>query len=94
VKPIHWEAPARAEFEWALATSPYPSEFQQTITDALEAIASGRMTHARVPRTLARRCDLVRPPYAIIYIETDAEIRVWAFAHHKRRPGYWKDRLP
>ncbi len=94
MKAVNWEAPARVEYETALAASPYPNEFRQTITDALEAIASGRMTYTKVPRTPTRECCLITPPYSIIYTETDFEIRVWAFPHHKRRRGYWKNRLP
>ncbi len=40
----------------------------------------------------ARRVLLKRFPYAVIYIELEAEVRVLAFAHVRRRPGYWKDR--
>jgi hypothetical protein len=94
VKEVHWEAPARGEYERALAASPYPNDFQQAITDALDAIASGSVSHAHVQGSPARRCVLTTPPYSIIYTETAGEIRVWAFAHHKRRPGYWKRRLP
>jgi plasmid stabilization system protein ParE len=40
-----------------------------------------------------RRILLLRFPYSLIYsIETE---RVWvvAVAHHRRRPGYWKERI-
>ena len=40
----------------------------------------------------ARRVLLKRFPYAIIYIELTAHVRVLAFAHLRRRPGYWKSR--
>jgi hypothetical protein len=32
-------------------------------------------------------------PYRIIYIATDADIAMVAYAHMRRRPGYWKQRL-
>jgi plasmid stabilization system protein ParE len=39
-----------------------------------------------------RQKVLHRFPFALIY-EIDAdEIRVFAVAHHSRRPGYWRDR--
>jgi hypothetical protein len=94
VKAINWESPARREYEGALAVSPDSAEFLRVIEGALQNIASGRLTHAKVARSPARRCILTTPPYSIVYIETDDEIRVWAFPHHKRRPSYWKRRLP
>lgn len=93
MKAVNWEAPARQEYEDALAVSRDSAEFQRAIEEALQDIASGRIVHTQVPRTPARRCALRIPPYSIIYTETDDEIRVWAFAHHKRKPGYWKNRL-
>lgn len=32
-------------------------------------------------------------PYAIVYLELDDEVYVVAYAHEKRRPGYWMPRL-
>jgi toxin ParE1/3/4 len=94
VKIVAWEPAALEELDDALAVSRNAVEFQRVVNGALDDIASGRITHTQVPQTSARRCVLKKPPYSIIYTETDDEIRVWAFAHHKRRPGYWKKRLP
>ena len=41
----------------------------------------------------ARQLVLRRFPYAVMFLELEAEIRILAFAHHRRRPGYWRDRL-
>ena len=40
-----------------------------------------------------RRCLCNRFPYSVIYRHTAAELTVYAVAHQKRKPGYWKDRL-
>jgi hypothetical protein len=40
----------------------------------------------------ARRVSLKRFPYTVVYVELDAELRVLAFAHMRRRPGYWHER--
>ena len=49
---------------------------------------------AGVPSELGvRRCLLRRFPFAIVYVELDAEIRVLAIAHTSREPGYWRSRL-
>lgn len=31
-------------------------------------------------------------PYSLVYASSEALIEVVAIAHHKRQPGYWKDR--
>lgn len=41
----------------------------------------------------AKRLILKRFPYDIVVLEREAEIIVIAFAHHSRRPGYWRGRL-
>ena len=40
----------------------------------------------------AKRLILKRFPYDVVVRETGAEIVVIAFAHHSRRPGYWRGR--
>jgi len=32
-------------------------------------------------------------PYGVIYFVRDGELVVVAYAHQKRRPGYWRERL-
>ena len=94
MKTVGWEPPALMEFGDAVAASRDPAEFRHDVDDALAAIANGIITHAKVARTSARQCVLTRLPYSIVYTETDDEIRVWVFPHHKRKPGYWRHRLP
>lgn len=40
-----------------------------------------------------RRCQCNRFPYSIIYRYAQTEIVIYAVMHHKRKPGYWKDRV-
>jgi hypothetical protein len=42
---------------------------------------------------MIRRALLPRFPYAVIFMDLGAEIRVLAVAHTKRRPGYWLNRV-
>lgn len=44
------------------------------------------------PERPIRRVFLDGFPYAVIYVETADTIYVIAFAHFKRRPGYWRRR--
>jgi toxin ParE1/3/4 len=41
----------------------------------------------------ARRHFGSRFPYAVIYVEEPDHVLILAFAHFKRRPGYWLERL-
>jgi toxin ParE1/3/4 len=46
-----------------------------------------------VPPDLAvRRAPIKGFPYHLIYLETAETIHILAFAHDKRRPGYWHPR--
>lgn len=40
-----------------------------------------------------RRYLLDRFPYALIYRERAGVIQLVALVHHRRKPGYWSDRL-
>jgi plasmid stabilization system protein ParE len=40
----------------------------------------------------ARRVALKRFPYMVVYMELGLELRILAFAHTRRRPGYWRER--
>jgi len=40
-----------------------------------------------------RRILLARFPYSLIYSIESERIWVIAVAHHRRRPGYWQDRI-
>ena len=59
--------------------------------------ALGRIQHSpnQFPKFAfnARRMVLGRFPYAIVFRETANEIDIVAFAHGRRRPGYWRERL-
>jgi toxin ParE1/3/4 len=47
-----------------------------------------------LPRELGvRRKLLARFPYAIVFIEHDAFVRVLSVMHGHRRPAYWRRRL-
>ena len=39
-----------------------------------------------------RKCILNRFPYALMYQIKDGNVRIIAFAHLRRRPGYWTRR--
>jgi hypothetical protein len=41
----------------------------------------------------ARRALVSRFPYAIVFVVHEADVRIVAFAHAKRLPGYWLRRV-
>lgn len=42
---------------------------------------------------VVRRKGVSGFPYGVLYYATDSEIVIVAYAHDKRRPGYWKHRV-
>lgn len=47
-----------------------------------------------VARSLGvRKALLDRFPFSLVFVELDAELRVLAVAHQRRRPGYWRRRV-
>ena len=48
--------------------------------------------HYQVFKKPYRKLNLSRFPYKIIYMVEEYNISIVAFAHHKRKPNYWKKR--
>lgn len=72
-------------------------EFFDAVDAAIDQIVDWPRSGSAVPRMPAhstvRRIAVTRFPYHVIYLETDAEIRILAIAHDRRKPGYWKTRV-
>ena len=71
-------------------------EFLEAIDSALEFIS--RFPRAGVPvpdvplDLPVRRAPVRRFPFQVVYLELPGTIRVLAFAHDRRSPGYWHSR--
>ena len=63
--------------------------------DVLEscAIIPGTPVSGRIASRGVRRIFVDRFPYSVIFVQRADEIEVLAFAHHKRCPGYWRNRM-
>ena len=63
----------------------------------LNGLRAGELRGVGVPDVrddlTARRVILDRFPYAVVFLDHAAIVHVLAFAHHKRRPGYWAHRV-
>jgi plasmid stabilization system protein ParE len=66
-------------------------DFERAVTGAIENIA---LAPERWPSYFDqfRKYTLRQFPFSIVYEELLSEIVVFAVAHARRRPGYWKDR--
>ena len=83
---------ARAAFEWYRERSfSAAAAFLAEIDVAINEIAA---SPERWPGFLhqTRRFLQHRFPFSVVYRVTDATIQVVAFAHARRRPGYWRER--
>ena len=96
------EAEASAELEdaavWYNAQRPgLGLEFVEAVDAALAQIAAwpaiGRPVPGLPEDVPARRFPVHRFPYHIAYLEWHGVIRLLAFAHDRREPGYWFSRI-
>lgn len=88
---------AEAEFESAVD---YYDESEEGLGDDLEAEVLATISRiVKHPNAWpkysyrTRRCLCNRFPYSIVYRVIDDYVAIFAVAHQKRKPGYWKDRL-
>ena len=102
IKPIRTEPEAEQELleaaRWYEQRRPgLGLEFLAAIRAAVELIQRDPAGGSRVPgvkdEVPARRIVLRRFPYAVVFLELETEVRILAFAHARRRPGYWSGRL-
>lgn len=65
--------------------------FESTFVQAIDRV---REVSQRWPRYFKdfRKYTIRQFPFSIVYQEFPSEIVVFAIAHGRRRPGYWKDR--
>ena len=73
------------------------ADFEHAIDAALDLLEQDIVPLTSAPGVAGtrgvKRLLLRRFPYAVVVRERGSEIIVIAFAHHARRPGYWRDRL-
>jgi toxin ParE1/3/4 len=66
--------------------------FRLAVASALEEITEFPKRYAAVRKQV--RSKVLRPyPFSIIYEEINDMVRVYAIAHSKRKPFYWRSRL-
>ncbi|WP_101847389.1 hypothetical protein [Zhihengliuella sp. ISTPL4] len=86
----------RAAAKWYEASRPgWGDVFMDAVDAAIESILDptirwGVYRH-RTPRVYSR--SVAGFPFDILYAVIDDEVFVLAYAHERRRPGYWRHRL-
>ena len=98
MKPLQVSAPA--SFELAEAVRWYEDRrpgwggrLFDAVTHSIELIETHPEIGSSRPGRLATRQFAVRGfPYLVVYRERGEDLYVVAFAHAKRRPGYWRNR--
>jgi len=72
-------------------------EFRITIDEGMEHLLKAPLAASPIFNIPAfhgaRRILVKRFPYSIVFFEHGEDLWVVAFAHHRRRPGYWRERL-
>jgi hypothetical protein len=72
-------------------------EFRNAIDEGMERLLKAPLAASpifNIPAFIgARRIFVKRFPYSIVFIEHGEDLWVVAFAHHRRKPGYWRERL-
>ena len=94
---VRYLSPASEEFLDAVRY--YESEAPGLGAEFVAALLEAEQLTADNPRIGSlylggtRRVLLKRFPFNFVYLEESDAIVVVALAHHRRRPGYWRDRL-
>lgn len=95
-KPVRLHPEAECEYlealGWYRDRSPVvASDFELAVSKAVQAIESAPQ---RWPSCFGefKRYTLHRFPFGIVYQEMLSGVVVFAIAHGRRRPGYWKTR--
>jgi plasmid stabilization system protein ParE len=93
---IHDEAKRELDAAAAVIAGDHPraaSEFLDAVRRDLEIVRVHPEAGKRLGRTRLRQFVVAGWRHSIIYAVEDSIIVVFAFAHHSRRPRYWRDRV-
>lgn len=100
-RPIRIEPEAQAELDEAAVwyeaqRSGLGVEFLDAAEAAIRRLTSTPHTATPVPDVPpdlpVRRLFVQRFPYSVVFLDLPDQIRILAFAHARRRPGYWQGR--
>lgn len=84
---LHDGAEFYRERAGTMLSQAFLAEFERCVSLLLQHPLLGAQWLHGKRRLVARRF-----PYSVIYTVVGEQIRVLAVAHHRRRPGYWRNR--
>jgi plasmid stabilization system protein ParE len=96
-KPLRFHP--EAEEEYLASLSWYQERSLLAATNFESAVASAVERIGKAPQRWPiyfddfRKYVLRQFPFSIIYQEFSSEIGIFAVAHGRRKPGYWRDRM-
>jgi hypothetical protein len=90
-----------AQEELLVAAEWYDDQREGLGGELLEAVDAALLRVEEAPMSFprdrfddrARRALVSRFPYAVVFVVHEGEMRVVAFAHAKKLPGYWSRRV-
>lgn len=101
---LEWRAHAEAQEELRAAAHWYEGRleglgevFVDAVEQAVESVLDPTFSWGyyrgarRSPQIYSRR--VAGFPFLVIYVRVEAVVHVLAYAHERRRPGYWMNRL-
>lgn len=99
MKPVRFHPEAEAELLAAITyyegqQAGLGVDLRQEVEAAVGLVRKNPQLFAARPADGLRKCPVRRFPYAVYYLDLDAEIWIAAVAHRKRKPGYWRERSP
>lgn len=71
----------------------FRSEFKLALDRLREGILLGAPWPGRPGERGVKHLLMPRFPFSVVFVAAREEVTVLALAHHRRRPGYWRDRL-
>jgi len=69
-------------------------DFDSAAARLASGLEDGMPARGRAAASGARRLILGRFHYDVVFLLEGTDVTIVAYAHHARRPGYWRDRLP
>lgn len=74
------------------------ADFREDFKAALDNLQEGVLPGSPWPGHLGergvKRLLLKRFPFSVVFVDTGSGKVILAVAHHRRRPAYWRGRLP
>lgn len=71
----------------------FREEFRLALERLHERPTPGRLWPGRLGQRGVKRIALRRFPFFLVFVDVDSGSVVLAVAHHRRRPGYWRDKI-